>query len=463
MQRKNALQIKKEIEKRYLDSTRSSRKLFIEAKRYIPGGDTRNATYFKPYPLYIAEGKGYSLFDVDGNEYIDVLNNHTSLILGHSHPNITRALREQAEKGTAYSAPTKEQYWLARTLVKRFPSIEQLRFCNSGTEATMYAIRLGRAFSRRQKILKMEGGYHGTHDIASVSINPNPKKAGTALFPRSVLENPGIPKRVLKDVLVAPFNNEEALERIIKKEAREIGSLIVEPVMGAAGMISPKPGFLSYVREITQENKILLIFDEIITSRLSVGGAQAYYNVTPDITVLGKSIGGGLPVGAFGASEEMMALFNPEREGAIAHSGTFNGNSMTMVAGLATLNELKPHIYQKLNLLGERLKKKVLENFQRARIRGTVTGEGSLLNIHFADKEINDFREAWRSKSEHKDLYELFHLAMLTRGVFIARRGMMCISTPMGEKEVDYVAEKVEETLLELFPYIEEYHSSCCM
>jgi glutamate-1-semialdehyde 2,1-aminomutase len=327
----------------------------------------------------------------------------------------------------------------------------------------MYAIRLGRAFSRRQKILKMEGGYHGTHDIASVSINPNPKKAGTALFPRSVLENPGIPKRVLKDVLVAPFNNEEALERIIKKEAREIGSLIVEPVMGAAGMISPKPGFLSYVREITKENKILLIFDEIITSRLSVGGAQAYYNVTPDITVLGKSIGGGLPVGAFGASEEMMALFNPEREGAIAHSGTFNGNSMTMVAGLATLNELKPHIYQKLNLLGERLKKKVLENFQRARIRGTVTGEGSLLNIHFADKEINDFREAWRSKSEHKDLYELFHLAMLTRGVFIARRGMMCISTPMGEKEVDYVAEKVEETLLELFPYIEEYHSSCCM
>lgn len=288
MKKSHPLYIKKDIEKRYLDRTRMSQKLFNKARRYLPGGDTRSVTYFKPYPIYIAKGKGCYIFDVDGNKYLDIVNNYTSLILGHAHAKVVRALRDQAPKGTVYGAPIEEQYRLGQILVERFRSIEQLRFCNSGTEATQFAIRLGRAVSGRQKILKMEGGYHGTHDIVEVSVNPNPGEAGGDLFSRPILENRGIPQRVLKDVLVVPFNNEQALEKIIKKEGNKIAALIIEPVMGAAGMIPPKPGFLPFVRKITQQHNILLIFDEIITFRLSPGGAQSFYEVIPDITALGN-------------------------------------------------------------------------------------------------------------------------------------------------------------------------------
>jgi glutamate-1-semialdehyde 2,1-aminomutase len=395
---------------------------------------------------------------VDGNRYLDIVNNYTSLILGHAHPKVTEALREQAAKGTVFGAPIEVQYRLAGSIAKRFQSVKQLRFCNSGTEATLFAIRLARAFSGKQKIVKMEGGYHGTHDAVEVSVSPDPKKAGQASMPRPVLENRGIPVSVLKDILIAPFNNEEALRRIIEKEGKDIAAVILEPVMGAAGMIPPKPGFLSYVREITQQKRILLIFDEIITFRLSPGGAQAFYDVHADITAFGKCIGGGLPVGAFGASEELMAIFTPGRKGGISHSGTFNGNTLTMVAGLATLDELRPPVYRRLNLLGERFKTKISDALRRAGVRGTVTGEGSLLNLHFHSEEVNDFRGAWSAKSFHRDLYELFHLAMLTRGVFIAPRGLMCLSTPMREKDVDYAAEMMEETLGEIRPYIEEHH-----
>ena len=399
----------------------------------MPGGDTRSTTYFRPFPSFIKEANGCRMTDVDGNTYIDFLNNYASLVHGHAYPRILEAVKEQLSKGWAYAAPMEHQYRLAKIICARFPSVERVRFNNSGTEATLSALRLACAFTGREKILKMEGGYHGSHLWAEISVHPLPEKAGPADKPLSVPESRGIPSSILGDVIVAPFNNKEATEKIIKEHAKELAVVIVEPMMGVAGMIPPKDGYLQFLREITTQYDILLIVDEVMVGRLSTGGGQRFFGVTPDLSTFGKIIGGGFPVGAIGGREDIMDLFNPERPDSISHSGTFNANAITMVAGIACMETLTRSAIERMNSLGGQLRKSIEKVFQENSIAGQVTGAGSYYNIHFSPVEVVDYRSAQQTPRE---LRQLLHIALLNKGIFVAQRGMFNMSTVMTRKEV---------------------------
>ena len=270
--------------------------------QYMPGGDTRTATYFDPFPHYIEMGEGAYIYDVDGNKLLDFQNNYTSLIHGHAHKPTVDAVSVQIALGSAYTAPFELQTTLAKLLVDRFPGIELIRFTNSGTEANMHALRIARAYTGKAKIIKTEGGYHGTTDVFEASVDPNLKKAGSLDNIKVIPESRGVSENALKDVIVTPFNDVERTKKIIEANYKDVACFIIEPVMGSAGQITSLPEYLKAVRELTERYGILLIFDEVVTGRLSYGGAQELYGITPDITSLGKIIGGGTPVGA-GAGE----------------------------------------------------------------------------------------------------------------------------------------------------------------
>jgi glutamate-1-semialdehyde 2,1-aminomutase len=434
--------------------TQKSARILEKARKYLPDGDTRTATFFKPYPLFMAKGEGCKFYDVDGNVYLDFLNNYTSLIHGHAYPPIIKAVNEQLKKGTSFAAPTESQSILAEMIYERVKSVGQVRFCNSGTEATMYAIRAARVISGRTKVVKMEGGYHGTHDLAEVSFHPNLDEAGSVDRPKSIPENRGIPKSVLEEVVVVPFNNKEVTEKVMRECENEIACVIVEPMLGAAGCICPQGGYLEFLRELTRKLNILLIFDEVVTFRLGPGGAQEMFGIEPDITTFGKIIGGGLPVGAFGGSKEIMKVFSPQEKGSISHSGTFNGNPVTMCAGIACLKGLTAEVYNHINSLGSFLKKGMDSAFEKSGIKGTATGIGSLTCIHFNPGEIRDYRSAAR---DNMQAMRLLHYALLEKGINVAPRGGECsISTPMTEKDVKTFLSALEESLAELKPFIEQ-------
>jgi glutamate-1-semialdehyde 2,1-aminomutase len=430
------------IEGQYRSRTPNSAALHYAAQRFLPGGDTRSATYFAPYPLFLERGEGCRVTDVDGNEYLDFLNNYTSLIHGHAHPRITEAVSRQIVKGTAYGSPIELQIQLARLLCERVPSLERVRFCNSGTEATMSAIRAAKAFTGRSKIIKMEGGYHGSHDAAEVSVAPPLDRAGPPESPYSV-PSAGLFQGIVADVVVAPFNNVEATSRIIDRYRNELAAVIVEPVMGSQGVIPAELAYLELLREATRSCGALLIFDEVVTFRLAYGGAQEIYGVRPDLIALGKIIGGGFPVGGFGGRADIMALFDP-RHPQLSQSGTFNGNAVTMTAGLVSLELLTPEEIARINQLGERLRtglRRVLKNTGRG---GEVNGIGSLSQIHFTSGVVKDYRSA---QGFIKWMPPLVHLALLTRGVFTANRGEWAISTPMGETEIDFAVQAFHSVL----------------
>src|SRR6266850_7597671 len=341
----------------YVSKTRRSRALHEEAVGVMPGGNSRTTTFFDPYPFYIDRGQGAHVWDADGNDRIDFNGNYTSLILGHAPPEVIKAVQQVAERGLSFPGPTEGEIALAAELTRRMPSLESLRFTNSGTEATMNAVRLARAFTGRPKIAKFEGAFHGTHDWVRVSVSPDPKAAGNRKRPKPVAWSAGIPPAVLKHVVVLPWNDQESCAEILAKDGEQIAALIVDPILCNAGLISPADGFLPWLREETQRRGIVLIFDEVISFRVAWGGAQERFGVRPDLTTLGKIIGGGLPVGAFGGRRDIMAFYDPRQGGArISQGGTFNANPVTMAAGLATLNALTPEAYARLDALGERLR-----------------------------------------------------------------------------------------------------------
>ncbi len=434
------------IEAEYRRRTPTSEVLREAAKRVLPGGDTRTITYFTPYSLFMAVGKGCRLTDVDGNVYLDCLNNYASLVHGHAHPRITEEVSHQIARGTAYAAPTESQTQLAQRICQRVKSVERVRFCNSGTEATMNAIRAAKTYTGRNKILKMEGGYHGTHDAVKVSTTPPLDRAGLAEAPRPVPDSGGLSRDVIADTLVAPFNNVEATTRIIDRNGNDLAAVIVEPVMGAGGMIPAQADYLCFLREATRSCGALLIIDEVITFRLAYGGAQEIYGVRPDLTAFGKAIGGGFPVGAFGGRADVMASFDPEG-GELTHSGTFNGNPVTMAAGIVALDLLTPEEIARINKLGERLRQGICQVLAEVGTTGQVTGMGSLLQLHFSEGEVTNYRSSARSS---KELQHLLHLSLLNRGCFNAPRGQFILSTPMGKGEVDEVVTAVREALVDL-------------
>jgi len=404
-----------EIIKEIGSKTRKSKEAWENARRFVGAGTSRAAvwSYFKPHVTYFARGKGFTVWDLDGNSYLDFINNFTSLIHGHAHPKILKAIREAIEGGTASHWPTEYEVKLAEMLCDRFPCFDKVRFTNSGTEGTFNAMRLAIGFTGKDKIMKAEGGYHGTHISVDVSIAPDLAEAGPIESPNSVLL-PGTPRSVAKDIVVFPFNNKEITEKILKRNKENLAAVIVEPM---PRMLPPEDDFLKFLRDITAENDVLLIFDEVITGRLSRGGAQEYYGVVPDLAVLGKIYGGGTPFGAFGGREDIMKLTDPIVEGYVHHSGTFQANPISMAAGIAATELLTPTAFEKLSLLGKAQTEGVKEVLAELGIIAQLAAETSLLSIFFTPDKVKDYRSAMKAR---EDLHTLVYLYMLNKGVSLA-------------------------------------------
>ena len=343
---------------RYTSSTPRSAELQAEAERYLPGGSSRGTAYFAPYPFFVERAEGHHVVDVDGNRYLDFMLNATTYVLGHSNDRVVEAVREQAANGLSYSTPHESQVRLAQALCERVPSVEKVRFTNSGTEGTLNAIRAARAYTGRHKIAKIEGGYHGNHEYVSVSVYA-PLDALDPEEPTSVAEWPGQPPSVVEDVITLHYNDIESTERILRENAGDLSCVIIEPVLSNFGYLPADGEYLARLRELTTELGLIFIFDEVQSFRLSQGGAQEQMGVIPDMTTFGKVIGGGMPVGAWGGRADLMDLFDPTDGPVVSHAGTFNANPMTMVAGLATLDQLTPEVYERMNALGDILRAKL--------------------------------------------------------------------------------------------------------
>lgn len=421
--------------------TPGSAALHERARRSMPGGDTRTVISFSPHPLYVAEAHGCELVDVDGNRYLDLLGNYTSMVHGHAHPDIVAAVTAQVGRGTGHAAGTAHAVELAELLVDRVRGLDAVRFCNSGTEATLNAIRAARAATGRSGVLKFEGGYHGSHDTVEISVAPALQAAGPAAAPIAVPEEPGIPGSVIAEVSVAPFNDLDATRAIATR--MRPAAIIVEPMLGASGTIPPRAEFLAGLRELADEIGAVLIFDEVITFRLAAGGAEEWSDVRADLTTFGKVIGGGLPVGAFGGRADLMALYAPP-DPTLVQSGTFNANPLTMAAGVAGMRLLDQAAIDHLARLGSRFAEGLERAVADAGITAAITGMGSLWTLHFTDTEVIDYRS---KITADPDLQRRFHMALLVNGVFSAPRGMFALSTVMSETEVDDALERIERAL----------------
>ncbi len=387
--------------------------LFQEAQKYIPGGVNSPVRAFKAVggnPLFIAKAKGPRITDVDGNEFIDYVSSWGPLIFGHAHPRIVDAVSRQAQLGTSFGAPTEVETELAQRVVAAVPSIETMRLVSSGTEATLSALRLARGFTGRDKIVKFEGCYHGHGDSLLV-------KAGSGVLSLGLPDCPGIVADLAKNTLNLPYNDTQAVEQLFRKMGKEIACLIVEPIGGNMGVVPPQPGFLELLRKVTAESGALLIFDEVITGfRVSYGGAQKLYGVSPDLTCLGKIIGGGLPVGAYGGKKEIMDHIAPV--GAVYQAGTLSGNPLAVTAGIEMLNLLsQPGVYEDLEKKSERLCNGFKENVKKLGVTATFTRVGSMFSMFFTDQEIISFDSV---KTSDTGLFKRYFNAMLEEGIYIA-------------------------------------------
>jgi glutamate-1-semialdehyde 2,1-aminomutase len=430
--------------------TTATAQLFEEACRYIPGGTSRIHYYFPPHPIYARSAQGCTVVDVDGVERLDFLNNMTALIHGHRHPVVTAAIVEQLERGTAFSEPSEPEVRLARLLVERVAALDKVRFANSGTEAVMLAIKLARAFTGRSRIAKFEGFYHGYYDYVQVSYASTPANWGPADDPASTPSSGGLAVDVLGEVLTLPYNDRAAAERLLAAHGRGIAALIVDPLSNRAGFPLPGTGFLPFLREITRDLGIVLIYDEVISFRVAYGGAQARYGGAPDLTAFGKIIGGGLPVGAVGGHEAIMALLDPRRGApAVASGGTSSGNPLTMAAGLAAMELLTPEVYERLERLGRELRTRGTAAFAEAGIPGQLTGDGSLFRILLTATPVTDYRSSLAGALPAAQMMRL-HRLLLDEGVIVSHTGLAALSTPMGENEVARFVDALRRALARL-------------
>ena len=450
----SAAEVAKDILRRYQRRTPKSRAQHHLAAKAMPGGDTRSSTYYEPYPTYMVRGDGAWLYDCDGNCYLDVLNNYTSLVHGHAQPAIVEEAADQLTRGTVFGAASRAQAEYAALLTGRVPGLDMLRFTNSGTEATMMMLRAARAFTGRDLIVKIDGGYHGVHDMVELNIHAD---TGATDLPRTRLEGRGVPAAVRATALIAPFNDLDAMDAVLSAHAGEVAAIIVEPMANSGGMIPPGPGYLSGLRALADKHDALLLFDEVVTLRLSSGGMQEIAGVAPDMTAFAKIIGGGFPIGAFGGKRDIMAQFDPANgRDALQHGGTFNGNSITMVAGMTAMKALDQAAIDRINALGEKLAAGVNAIFDAAGIRAQCLGWGSLQQIQWTDAPLVTLADAARANQNLGMLAELFHLELLNRGLYTSSRAMFCISTPMTETEVETALDAINGAVATLKPYMRE-------
>lgn len=388
-----------------------SEKLFQEAQRYLSGGVNSPVRAFKAVggsPLFIRRGQGSKIYDADGNKFIDYVGSFGPLILGHSHPRVVEALKKVVEGGTSFGAPTELETTLAKAICAAMPSIKMVRFVNSGTEATMSAIRLARAFTNRDKVVKFAGGYHGHSDGLLA-------KAGSGATTLGIPDCPGVPSSYAQNTLVVDYNDAGAVEHLFQRYPKEIAAIIVEPVAANMGVVTPCPGFLERLRQLTEGFNSLLIFDEVITGfRVAYGGAQALYRVIPDLTCLGKIIGGGLPIGAYGGRKEIMQMLAPL--GPVYQAGTLSGNPLAMTAGIETLKILsQAEIYSQLEERSSLLEKGITNAATKAGINIQVSRVGSILTAFFSEEPVLNYKLAKRADTE---LYGRFFQQMLMDGIY---------------------------------------------
>src|SRR3954452_20495530 len=367
---------------RFLEPGSRSAALFERARKVLPGGNTRTTVFNLPHPLYLAEGQGCRITDADGQTRLDFLNNYTSLLHGHLHPDVLAATQAQLLRGTAFAGPTELEVDLAEIITVRVPAIERIRFTNSGTEGVMMAIKAARGYTGRPKVAKFEGFYHGTYDPAEVSVNPPLGAVGDPDAPAAISETAGLAPGTLESTVILPYNNPAAVERIIEREAANLAAVIVDPLPNNAGFPDPAPGFLPFLRDLTRKHGIVLIADEIISFRIGYQGASARFGGRPDLVTRGKIMGGGFPVGAVGGSAEVMSVFDPiAGKPRVPHGGTFNANPVTMAAGAAAMGLWTEAAVQRVGQMGDDLRARANWALDEAGCPFKLTGYGSLFRI----------------------------------------------------------------------------------
>lgn len=422
---------------------------YREAVRYIPGGTSKANLYMRPHPLYVRGGAGCWATDLEGVERLDCINNFTSLIHGHAFPPVVQAVTAQLSRGTNFAFSTPDELLLAKLLVGRIPGLELVRFGNSGTEAVMMAIKAARAFTGRDRIAKIEGAYHGYYDDVQVSFHSEPPEWGRDDAPASLPSSGGIPKHRVRETLVLPWNDPDATERLITRHKNELAAVIVDPLANRMGFIPPAPGYLKHLREVTRTHGILVIFDEVISLRVDYSGAQGRYGGDPDLTAMGKIIGGGFPVGATGGKAEVMAVFDPGTKGPrILSGGTFSANPVTMAAGLAALQAMDHAAFARLEGMGARLRARLNDVFKKSGQPGQVTGDGSLFRLMMVSRPLRNYRDTVETGTGQRS-YRLF-MALLDAGIMVNDNGLGCLSTPMGEGELDRIEGALERALFAL-------------
>jgi len=425
--------------------TERSKALFKEAQKYLVGGVNSPVRAFKALgmePLFIEKGKGSRVWDADGNEFIDYVLSWGPLILGHAHDQIVNAIKQVSNFGTSFGAPTELEIQMAKAVIEAVPSVEMVRFVNSGTEATMSAIRLARGYTGKKKIIKFDGCYHGHGDSLLVS-------AGSGVATLGIPGTPGIPEELAQLTIVLPYNDIDAVEEAFKKHGDDIACVILEPVAGNMGVVAPSKEYHQKLREITKQYGALLIWDEVMTGfRLALGGAQELYGIDPDLTTMGKVIGAGLPVGAYGGKREIMLHVAPE--GPIYQAGTLSGNPLAMAAGLKQLQILKEkNPYSDLDKKGEKLEEGMNQLIDRYGIKATVNRVGSMITLFFTEKKVENFSDA---RSCDLELFNKFYRLMLEKGIYLAPSQFEAsfLSTAHSEEDINRTLNALEDTFKQL-------------
>jgi glutamate-1-semialdehyde 2,1-aminomutase len=439
----------------YPNDAEVSRQLYSSAINYMPGGNTRTTVFMSPFPIYAKRGQGCRVWDVDGVERIDCINNFTSMIHGYAHPAINAAVIDQLQYGTCFGMPTESEITLAKLLCERVKSVEKVRFTNSGTEAVMMALKAARAYSGREKIAKVEGSYHGSYDYAEVSLESVPDNWDSNGQPNSTAYAKGTPNGVLNDVVTLPFNQPELAEKIIRQHGSELAAILVDPLPNRAGLAPADKAYIETLARVAKDVGALLIFDEVITFRLAYHGAQEIWGVEADLTSFGKIIGGGFPIGAVGGRSDIMAVFDPSKgKPALPHGGTFSANPISMRAGLASMQLLDHAAFKRLDEIGDRVRSETNTLFKHFGIPGQALGMGSLLKIHFTAKSVTDYRSAFPTKEETRRL-TVFNRGLLNRGVLSASYGLMALSTTMSDEDITLIISAIDGALFDVVASIE--------
>lgn len=421
---------------------KKSEEIFLKACKYLPSGISRNTIYREPHPDYVESSSGCYITDIDGRKRIDFANNMASLIHGHAHPEIVEAVINQLKNGTAYTMASQIEVDFAELLCSRAESFQKIRFMNSGTEAVMAMIKLSRAFTGKSKIAKAEGAYHGTYDFAEVSQTSNPDNWGNIDLPEKVPVVKGTPKSVLDEVIIFPYNDIERTLSILNKHKSEIACVLIDPAPHRVGLIKGNVDFIEALYQWTRENNSLLVFDEVVTFRVGYGGAQQLYPFKPDLTALGKIIGGGFPVGALAGRSDILELMNPRfGKPDFPHSGTFSANPITMTAGYTAMKLFDKEAVSNLNKLTSKAVEQIYDSIKIADVPVSITGSGSMFRIHLKANPPNTYRESFQSKKEQQVIKNILDYLYNVENLLLVNTCTCMFSTAISQNEVDILSE----------------------